>query len=88
MKNDLKLGDDLLAVIRELVQLAMLTGTNLVDHFRQIRVEVDKETNKLIPTEEYLEEYSRLVLELVARAKAQDESLGVETEPVEDKDIN
>lgn len=65
----LRLGDDLIAVIRELVQLTLITGTNIVDHFRAIRCEVDPETNKIIPTEQYTESYNNMVEELEKQAR-------------------
>lgn len=63
-KKVLKLGDDLIAVVRELVQLSLLTGTNIVDHLRAIHVEVDDETKKLIPTNEYINSYNEMILNL------------------------
>ena len=64
-----KMSDDLIAVVRELVQLSLLTGTNIVDHLRAIEVEVDSETGKLIPTVEYVEAYNSMVQELIDRAQ-------------------
>lgn len=64
-----KMSDDLIAVIRELVQLSILTGTNIVDHFRAIACEIDAETNKLVPTEDYVEAYNQMVDQLVKQAE-------------------
>jgi len=64
-----KMGDDLIAVVRELVQLAILTGTNIVDHLRAIQVEVDPDTNKLVPTMAYIESYNEMVEGLVQKAE-------------------
>lgn len=64
-----KMSDDLIAVIRELVQLSILTGTNIVDHFRAITCEIDAETNKLVPTEDYVEAYNTMVDQLVKQAE-------------------
>lgn len=63
-----KMSDDLIAVVRELVQLSILTGTNIVDHLRAIHIEVDGETNKLIPTVEYIEAYNKMVQDLEKQA--------------------
>ena len=63
-----KLSDDLIAVIRELVQLSLLTGTNIVDHLRAVQAEVDLENNKLIPTEDYIEAYNTMVEDLTRKA--------------------
>lgn len=65
-----KMGDDLIAVVRELVQLSILTGTNIVDHLRAIEIEQDDETGKLIPTVEYVEAYNEMVEELMKKAEA------------------
>ena len=70
-----KMGDDLIAVIRELVQLTLLTGTNVVDHLRAVRCEIDEETNKLVPTVEYVEAYNEMVEQLVEKAKAASQAL-------------
>lgn len=65
-----KMGDDLIAVVRELVQLSILTGTNIVDHLRAIHIEVDAETGKLIPTVQYVEAYNTMVQDLQKQAEA------------------
>ncbi len=37
-----QLGDDVLVAVAKLLQVALLTGTNAIDHFRTIRMEADK----------------------------------------------
>lgn len=64
----IKIGDDLIAVIRELVQLSLLTGTNLVDHMRAVRVEVVD--NTIVPTEQYVKDYNTYIEELERQAEA------------------
>lgn len=64
-----KMGDDLIAVVRELVQLSILTGTNIVDHLRAIHIEVDEESGKLIPTVQYVEAYNEMVQDLQKQAE-------------------
>jgi hypothetical protein len=64
-----KMSDDLIAIIRELVQLSILTGTNIVDHFRAITCEIDAKTSRLVPTEEYVEAYNVMVDQLVKQAE-------------------
>lgn len=64
-----KMSDDMIAVIRELVQLSLLTGTNIVDHLRAITCEVDADTSKLVPTEEYVEAYNDMIEDLVKKAE-------------------
>ena len=62
----LKLSDDLIAVFRELVQLSLLTGTNLVDHMRAVQVEVLD--GNIIPTEGYVEQYNSYIEDLERQA--------------------
>ncbi len=64
-----KVSDDLIAIVRELVQLSFLTGTNIVDHMRAILVEVDDETKKIVPTLEYVEAYNNMINELHNQAQ-------------------
>ena len=68
-KKTFLMGDDLIAVVRELVQLSIVTGTNVVDHFRRIEIEVDEETQKLIPTEDYIEKYNETISILLDKAE-------------------
>lgn len=69
-KKIFKIGDDLIAVIRELVQLSLITGTSIVDHIRAIHVEIDSETGKLVPTERYVEAYNAMVSQLQEQAES------------------
>lgn len=87
-----KLSDDLIAVVRELVQLSLLTGTNIVDHLRAVEVAIDEDGKKFAPTEEYVEAYNTMVQKLVEQAsesqKKLDESLAVdETAEFTDKPV-
>jgi hypothetical protein len=64
-----KMSDDLIAVIREIVQLSLITGTNIVDHLRSVEIEVDNDSStKLVPTIKYIEAYNAMVEELVKKA--------------------
>lgn len=57
-----KLSDDLIAIVRELVQISLLTGTNVIDHFRGLVVEpAEQDPEKLVPTEEYIQAYNDMV---------------------------
>jgi len=64
-----KLGDDLIAVVRELLQLSILTGTNIVDHLRAVTAEVNPDTGKLVPTDQYVGAYNEMITELVKKAE-------------------
>ena len=88
-KQVFKMGDDLIAVVRELVQLSFLTGTNIVDHLRAVLVEKDPETGKLVPTEEYIVAYDEMVTGLNEQAmKAQQEAMGVPDTDVSSEEAN
>ncbi len=53
--KELKLSDQVIGQIREVLQLSMLTETNFVDHMRALRVEVsEKSENTLILSEGYV----------------------------------
>jgi hypothetical protein len=52
--NSYKLSDEIIAQIAKLTQLAIITGTDVVDNLRTLRVEVsDSESDTLVLTEEY-----------------------------------
>ena len=68
-----RLGDDLIAVVRELIQLSLLTGTNIVDHMRAVRVEVIE--GAVVPTEEYVNAYNKQIEALSAQAEANAEEM-------------
>lgn len=68
-----RMGDDLIAVVRELIQLSLLTGTNIVDHMRAVRCEVVD--GAVIPTMEYIEAYNSQIEELARRAQEEAEAM-------------
>ena len=51
-----KLSDDSISVIAKNLQLALLTGTDIVDHLRMMEMTVDTEGN-LFPTDNYTEQF-------------------------------
>lgn len=56
------LNDAVIFQVRELIQLAMLTETNLVDHLRQLRFEESTETPGLLSlTPEYVQYHNNVV---------------------------
>lgn len=65
--TNLKLSDDLIAVFRELVQLSFLTGSNVVDHLRAVRVELVGDM--VVPTEDYVNGYNAYIEELERQAE-------------------
>lgn len=69
-KQYFKMSDDLIGMVRELVQLALLTGTNIVDHLRAIVIE-KSDTDKRFVTvaPEYVEAYNKMVEDLNRQAE-------------------
>lgn len=63
-----RLSDDTIVMIREMVQLSLLTGISIVDNLRSIVVEEDEESGKLSPVKEYIESYNKMVQDLEAKA--------------------
>lgn len=71
-----KMSDDLIAMIRELVQLSLLTGTNIVDHLRSIQIEpVEEKPVYLTVTPEYVEAYNAMITKLNEEALKKQEEL-------------
>lgn len=69
-----KLSDDAILMFRELIQLSLLTGTNLIDHFRAIQLEsVEGKAHLLAPTPEYVDAYNQMVMKLNEEALKQQE---------------
>lgn len=52
-KKVYKLGDDAIAQLVKLLQLGILSGTDIADNFRTLELIVDDD--KLVPSPEYLE---------------------------------
>ena len=69
------LDDEVIFQMREILQLAMLTDTNIVDHMRQLRLTASKEKPEyLVLTEEYKQYHLAIVskmLEDVAKLQKQ-----------------
>lgn len=61
-----KLSDSTIAQIVQLVQLGILTGTDVSDQMRTMRVVVDAENGAVAPDPEYLETFN----ENLARMKS------------------
>lgn len=65
-----KIDDNVIAMVRELVQLSLLTGTNIVDHLRSVVVEVHPEDKRFVTLcPEYVESYNRMVENLNKQAE-------------------
>lgn len=62
-----RLSDSLIGQIRDLIQLAILTRTNIIDHFRILRLEASPDPGKdsdLVLTPEYVEYYNNTIKKL------------------------
>jgi len=64
-----KLSDECLFQLVKLLQLGMLTGTNIVDHLRQLRLESVDKSRQLVLTPEYKEWFDGQVSILLAQAE-------------------
>ncbi len=51
MNNNVKLNDSVIAHFVKILQLGLLTGTDIVDHFRMVRLALDE--GELFLNEEY-----------------------------------
>jgi len=67
--NTIKLGDDSIGIIARALQVAILSGTDVVDNLRIIRFELD-DLNFLHPTDEYLSEFDKSVETMMEEAVA------------------
>lgn len=61
-----KLSDETIASIAKLFQLAILTGTDIVDNLRTLRLEADGDT--LSPTEEFTRNFENGINELAQKS--------------------
>lgn len=77
--TEYKLSDNVIANIAQLLQLAMITGTDISDHFRLVRLSPSALVeDKLELSEEYAkaheERLEKLMQEAQALAKAQEQA--------------
>ena len=72
----MRLSDNVIGHIAKIVQLAILTGTDIVDHMRMIRLNLDTETLELDPEyeQESEENIARMIQELSQLREAAEES--------------
>jgi hypothetical protein len=67
-----KFSDDIIVVIRDLLQLALLTNTNIIDHLRAVVVEPETDEDRahyITLTPEYVEAYNAQIEDLNRRAE-------------------
>jgi len=70
--TDMKLGDETIAQIAKLVQLAILTGTDVVDNLRMMRVVLDEDQDELVLSDEYRETAEGQVAKLMEEVQTLD----------------
>lgn len=68
--QELNLSDQVIAQVAKLVQVAILSGTDIVDHMRQVRLVVDGETLNL--SEGYQEQFENNINTMLQEVSVQD----------------
>ena len=69
MANSYKLSDDTISQIARLLQIAILSGTDIVDNLRTLQVVVD-ENGTLSPDPEYLSQFDQNLNKMIAAIAA------------------
>lgn len=77
--QDYKLGDDVIVELRSLLQICMLTGTDIIDHLRMVRLEVNN--NEVNLTDDYSRESQDNIGFLMKLANASFKEQGIEEAP-------
>ncbi|HNC55202.1 MAG TPA: hypothetical protein PLP33_07150 [Leptospiraceae bacterium] len=75
--EQLRFSDQLIGQLASLITIAMVTQTNVVDHFRMIRVEESDQKGmegKLVLTKDYVEVYNKQVEELTKMIEEQEKT--------------
>ena len=68
MANTFNLDDKTIAQIAKCVQVAILTGTDVVDHLRQLQLTVDAENSNITVTDEYLSVFNSNIEKMLQEA--------------------
>ena len=68
----MKLDDTAIAQIVKLIQMALLTGTDIVDHLRMMILDQD-DNEKLVMNKEYQEVFDASIEKMLQNSNAQDE---------------
>jgi hypothetical protein len=76
--NNMKLNDSVIAHIVKLVQLGLLQGLDVVDYFRQIRLDIIETNNELILNDDYLERHEKEINDLLEQAPVDNQNLQIE----------
>ncbi len=74
--TEMSLSDEVIGQVARLVQIAILTGTDVVDNLRMLRVTLNEEDGNLVLTDEYramAAEQVEKMLQEVSQASAETE---------------
>ena len=74
--DNLRLSDDSISTIAKLLQIAILTGTDIVDNLRMVTFNIDE--GKLVPTQQFVDSLNGGINSMLERV----ESIQSETETV------
>lgn len=69
MSASYKLDDSTIGLFAQLIQLALLTGTDIVDNFRAVQL-VENGVGKLIPDPAFREQFEANIQKLILQASA------------------
>ncbi len=69
MKN-YKLDDTTILQIVRLLQMGMLTGTDVADQLRTLELSVKEDTRTLVPSPDYADQFDKNVNKMVEMAEA------------------
>ena len=64
----MKLDDKVIAHVAKVLQVAIITGTDVVDNLRMLELEVDPDTDLLTVDNTYLKSFDNNVNEMIAEA--------------------
>ena len=67
MKKEYKLSDETIGQVAKLLQVALLTGTDIVDNLRTLTLCVSKGT--LVPTPGYMENFDENITKMMQQAQ-------------------
>lgn len=68
VENEVTMSDDAISAIAKLLQVAILTGTDIVDNLRTLRLTVDGDQLTVSPT--FVENFERNIENMIAEASA------------------
>lgn len=74
--TEMSLSDEVIGQVARLVQIAILTGTDVVDNLRMLRVTFNEEDGNLVLTDEYRATAESQVAKLMSDLEEMSESQG------------